>query len=31
MSEALRAIDKTATENKGIKEKLRRFENVFDR
>ena len=31
MSEGLRAIDKTASENKSIKDKLRRFESVFDR
>ena len=31
MSESLRAIDKSAAENKNIKEKLRRFENIFDR
>ena len=31
MSKNLRAIDKSAAQNKNIKEKLRRFENVFDR
>ena len=31
MSESLRAIDKSASQNKNIKEKLRRFENIFDR
>ena len=31
MSESLRAIDKSAAQNKNIKEKLRRFENIFDR
>ena len=31
MSESLRAIDKSASQNKKIKEKLRRFENIFDR
>jgi hypothetical protein len=31
MSEGLRAIDKSASQNKSIKDKLRRFESVFDR
>ena len=31
MSEGLRAIDKSASQNKSVKEKLRRYENVFDR
>jgi hypothetical protein len=31
MSESLRAIDKSAAQNKNIKEKLKRFESVFDR
>ena len=31
MSESLRAIDKTASENKDIKAKLRKFESIFDR
>ena len=31
MSESLRAIDKSASQNKNIKEKLRQFENIFDR
>ena len=30
MSESLRAIDKSVSQNKKIKEKLRRFENIFD-
>ena len=31
MSEGLRAIDKSAAQNKNVKDKLRRFESVFDR
>ena len=31
MSEGLRAIDKSASQNKSVKDKLRRYENVFDR
>ena len=31
MSEGLRAIDKAASQNKSVKEKLRKFESVFDR
>ena len=31
MSESLRAIDKTTSQCKDIKDKLRKFESVFDR